>query len=159
MSRPAVLLAALLACLAVASAAAAAEISRDEYRERVEPICKVNTEANERILAGVRKEVKAGQLGKAAGQFTRAAQALKKTRTQLLAVPMPSADQAKLTKWLGDVKTEVELLEGIGRALAKGDKHAAQKLSVQLTSNANRTNAGVISFEFTYCFFQPSKYT
>lgn len=159
MRRSALILVALLATVVVAQAAVAAEISRDEYRERVEPICKVNTEANERILAGVRKRVKAGELGKAASQFTRAAKALKKTRTQLLAVPMPSADQAKLTKWLGGVKTEVELLEGIGRALAKGDKHTAQKLVVQLTSNANRTNAGVISFEFTYCFFQPSKYT
>lgn len=144
---------------ALVAQAAAAEISRDEYRERVEPICKVNTEANERILSGVRKRVKAGELDKAAKQFSQAAAALKKTRTALLAVPMPSADQAKLTKWLADVKTEVTLLEGIGRALAKNDKHTAQRLVTELTTNANKTNAEVVSFEFTYCWFQPAKYT
>jgi hypothetical protein len=156
--RTGLLLGALLV-LAVAAQAAAAEISRDEYVERVEPICKVNSEANERILSGVRKRVQEGKLGVAAGQFMKAAQALKKTRTQILAVPKPAADAAKLTKWLGYVKTEVSILEGISRKLKAGDKVGAQKESVALIDNANRTNAEVISFEFQYCWFEPSKYT
>lgn len=158
MRRIALLLGALLACVVVAQASAA-EISRDEYVERVEPICKVNSEANERILSGVRKQVKEGKLAVAAQQFLKAARALKQTRAQILAVPKPAADAAKLTKWLGYVKTEIALLEGIGRKLKSGDKTGAQQESVKLIDNTNRTNAQVVSFEFDYCWFEPSKYT
>lgn len=142
-----------------AADAMAAEITRDEYRERIEPICKVNTEANERILSGVRQEVKAGRLDVAAKQFAKAAKALKRTRTQLLAVPMPAADQAKLTQWLNAVKGEVVLLETAGKALAKGDKPTAERAVAKLSTNASRANTEVVSFEFHYCSFQPAKYT
>lgn len=158
MRRASLLLAAVI-LFAVTAQTAAAETSRDEYRERVDPICKANAEANERILAGVQKRVSRGQLGAAAHQFVEAADALKKTRAQLLAVPMPGADSAKLTRWLGDVKTEVGLLELIGRKLGAGDKMAAQKAVVKLSQNANQANAEVLSFEFRYCRFEPSKYT
>lgn len=40
------------------SAALASEVTREGYREAVEPICKSNTQANERILAGVKQEVR-----------------------------------------------------------------------------------------------------
>ena len=154
-------LAALVAFCLVGSAAnaMAAEISRDEYRERVEPICKVNTQANERILAGARKEVKAGELRVAGGRFAKAAKALKRTREQLLAVPMPAADQAKLTGWLDSVETEITLLEAVGSALRKGDKASAERSVAKLTTNASRANSEVVSFEFHYCSFQPAKYT
>jgi hypothetical protein len=153
---------ALLVALSLVGSAAeamAAEITRDEYRERVEPICKVNTEANERILAGARQEVKGGRLDIAAKQFARAAKALKQTRAQLLAVPMPATDQAKLTKWLTAVKAEAALLETAGKALAKGDKPTAERAVARLSTNASRANSEVVSFEFHYCSFQPAKYT
>jgi hypothetical protein len=156
--RAALLLGALLVGV-FAAQAAAAEISRDEYVERVEPTCKVNSEANERILEGVRKRVKEGKLDAAGAQFLKAARALRQTRAQILAVPKPAADAAKLTRWLGGVKTEVSLLEGIGRKLKAGDKTGAQKESVKLIDNTNRTNVEVVSFEFEYCWFDASKFT
>ena len=51
-----------VAFLAAASLAFAADAERTEYREKVEPICKQNTQANERILRNVKKEVKQGKL-------------------------------------------------------------------------------------------------
>lgn len=53
----ALLCAGLLA--AVALATTGPEQTRESYVARVEPICKTNTKANERILAGVRGEGKA----------------------------------------------------------------------------------------------------
>jgi hypothetical protein len=47
-------LATATAFLGLASLAFAAEVSRPEYKAAVEPICKANTKANERILKGVR---------------------------------------------------------------------------------------------------------
>jgi hypothetical protein len=147
-----------LALLLCAVPSFADDAERAVYREQVEPICKKNTEANEKILKGVRKEVKQGELKKASRQFLAAAKALKKTRLQLLKVAQPPEDEARLTKWLGLVKTEAELFERAGHKLAAGEKAAAQRMVVRLTSNANKANNLVIGFEFHYCRFEPSKF-
>ena len=61
LSLTAMLLFAVAAPLAMA-------ITRDEYKARVEPICKKNSEANDKILKTVRKEVKENKLKTAAGR-------------------------------------------------------------------------------------------
>ena len=52
--------------------AAEGDTDTDEYAERVEPICKANTEANSRILKGVKDQVKQGKLVPAGKRFIRA---------------------------------------------------------------------------------------
>lgn len=136
----------------------AAETTRESYKEAVEPICKANTEANEKILKGVRAKVKAGKLDAAARQFAGAAKALKRTRAQLLRVQQPADDAARLTKWLGYVKTEIELFEAVARKLANDEANSAQKMVVRLISNAKQANNQVLDFGFRYCKFQPSKF-
>ncbi|MGN6663098.1 MAG: hypothetical protein ACTHK6_02650 [Solirubrobacterales bacterium] len=142
-----------------ASLALAAEVSRTEYKEAVEPICHANAKANERILSSVRTEVKQGKLKLAASHFAKAASALGKTYKQLKAVPQPSADETELGKWLSDVNGEVELLQKISKALKQGKRAKAERYVAALTRNAERANATVLDFEFRYCRFQPSKYT
>lgn len=149
---------AAIAMLFATVPAFAAEVTPDEYKAQVEPICKINTQANEKILKGVRENVKQGKLSKASRQLFAAAKALKKTRAELLQVPTPSADAARLTKWLGGVKTEVDLLEAAGRKLAKGEKNGASKMVIRLKSNAVKTNNLVLSYEFHYCKFEPQKF-
>lgn len=138
--------------------ALAAEATPETYKDAVEPICKENTEANEKILKGVRAKVKGGQLDAASKQFFAAARALKRTRAQLLQVPKPAADATRLTKWLGYVKTEAQLFEAVGRKLASGETNSAQKMVVRLVSNANQANSQVLDYGFRYCKFQPSKF-
>jgi hypothetical protein len=135
-----------------------AEVTPDEYKAQVEPICKVNLQANEKILKGVRENVKKGKLSKASKQLFGAAKALKKTRLELLRVPTPSADASRLTKWLAGVKTEVELLEAAGRKLAHGERNGASQMVIRLKSNAMKTNNLVLSYEFHYCKFEPQKF-
>lgn len=147
-----------VAVLLGAIPAAAAEATRETYKAAAEPICKANTKANEKILKGVRAKVKAGKLDAAARQFAAAARALKRTRTQLLRVPKPEADAARLTRWLGYVKKEIDLFQAVSRKLAKGEATAAQKMVVRLISNARQANNLVLDFEFRYCRFQPSKF-
>jgi hypothetical protein len=153
------LAAAAIAALAFASLASAAEITPDEYKAQVEPICKTNSKANETILKPVRKLVKQGKLKQAAARFTQASSALKKTLTQLKAVPQPTADEAKLGKWLGYIKTEADLFAQAAKKLKAGKKGAAQKVVNKLTSTANQANATVLSYEFRFCRLNPSKYT
>jgi len=148
-----------LMLLSGASLAMAEEVTRDTYTAAVEPICKTNTEANEKILKGVRAEVKAGKLKPAGAQFSKAAAALKKAVAQLKAVPQPTADAAKLSKWLGYVKEESSLFEAGAKALKAGNKGKTQTVVVQLTHTANLANSEVLSFGFRYCKLEPSKFT
>ena len=150
---------AALAVLSAASLALAAETTRAEYVTAVEPICKVNTQANEKILKGVKAEVRKGKLKPASRQFSKAASALKKTLGQLEAVPQPAADQKTLAKWLGYVKKEVGLFEKVANKLKAGDKVGAEKSVIFLTQNAELANDTVLNFEFHYCRFNSSKFT
>jgi hypothetical protein len=155
----AVAVVAALAAFAAASLAFAGETTRAEYVAQVEPICKSNAQANEKILKGVRSEFKAGKLKVAAGQFSRAATALRKTVTQLKAVAQPPADQAKLAKWLKDVEEEANLFQKTAKKLKAGDKTGAQAMVIRLTHNATLANNVVLVFEFHYCRFEPSRFT
>jgi hypothetical protein len=148
-----------IAVLVAAVPAAATEVTRASYTEVVEPICKVNTEANEKILKGARAEVKAGKLAPAAQKFAKAAVALKKTYAQLAAVPKPPADTAKLTKWLGYVKTEAAYFAAAAQKLKAGNKTAAEAEVVRLTHTATLANNQALGFEFEYCRFEPSRFT
>ena len=138
---------------------AAAEESREGYIAKVEPICQANSKANEKILKPVKKEVTQNKLALAAKQLDQAAKALKTTEAELEAVEQPPADAAKLSKWLGYVKTEASLFEQTGKALKSNNKNKAQQLESKLNANANSANAEVLSFSFHYCRFEPSKYT
>ena len=144
--------------LAIAAPAAMA-LTRDEYKTQVEPICKKNSEANDKILKTVRKEVKEDKLKTAGAKFIKASNALNTTYNELKAVEQPAEDAAKLTKWLGYVKTEADLFKSAGTALKAGNKSKAQQFVNKLTQNANKANAEVLAFNFRYCKFEPSKYT
>lgn len=159
--RAAALIAAALAAAALASSALAAgpEVTRSSYREAAEPICKVDTQANERILAGVKAEVRAGKLGPPAAKFARAAKALRKALGQLEALPRPPADQARLAKWFGTVGTEAGYFEVVSRKLGAGQKAQAERYVNKLTSTASKANNQVLPFEFTYCRLEPSRFT
>jgi len=150
---------AALALAALVAGAAAAEITRTEYKAQVEPICKANSKENARILKGVRKMVRQGKLKAAGAKFLKASAALKRTFRQLKAVPQPTADEARLGRWLGYVKIEADLFLKAGKALKAEKRGKAQRFVNQLTSNANKANATVLVFSFRYCRFNPAKFT
>src|SRR3954453_18934075 len=88
------------AAMLVFASVAAAEITKDEYKAQVEPICKTNKQASDKYLKNVRSLVKHDKLKQAGQNFSKAAVALEKAQKQLAAVEKPPADSAKLTKWL-----------------------------------------------------------
>jgi hypothetical protein len=139
--------------------AEAAEVTRESYKEAVEPICKTNVEANERILKGVKSKVQTGKLKAAATQFTKAAAALEKAYKQLKAVAQPPADKARLAKWLKYVQEEVGLFRKTATKLKAGDKNGAVRMQFRLEHTANQANNQVLPFEFKYCRAEPSKFT
>lgn len=143
--------------LMLAATAFAAEISREEYKEAAEPICKASAKSNEQILAGVRTEVKKGQLKTAAAKFAKASREQAQTLKELEAVQRPSADEARLTKWFSYLKIEAELFATAGRKLKAGDKAGAQHVFTKLSLNINKANNQVLPFGFTYCRLNAAK--
>ena len=151
-----------LAASAIFAAAALATTSptqtRETYTEAVEPICKVDSQANERLLHGVRKQIKAGQLKPAAARFAKAAAAFEKGTKQIAQVPQPAADAKRLTEWVGLLQNETKILRNISKALAAGKKGAATHESSVLSQNGVKANATVLPFEFHYCKIEQSRF-
>jgi hypothetical protein len=151
---------AILTICAVPAAlgAVTTEGSLAEYKETVEPICSANAQKNEKILSGVRTDVREGNLKHAAVQFGKAATALQSTFRELNAVPQPSANATRLTKWLTYVKTEVALLRKVAAELRKGQANRARAVAAKLTHNANLANSQIAIFDLRSCIFKPTQY-
>jgi hypothetical protein len=141
------------------AAAFAAEVSREEYKAAAEPICKTSAKANERILAGVRKEVKQGKLKPAAAKFAKASKEQSQALRELEALPQPAADEARLAKWFSSLKLEAELFAQAGKKLKAGDRAGAEHVITKLTQNVNKANVQVLPFGFHYCLLNASKFS
>lgn len=147
-----------VALLVAAPVALATVEEKREYAEKVEPICKTNSEANSRILKGVKGQVERGDLKPAGRRFVRAATALGKAVTQIAQVPRPLPYETKLSKWIAYLKQEKTYLQQIGQALKAENKFKAQKLAVKLNNNNNRANNTVIDFPFKECRIDSSRF-
>ena len=148
----------LAAALLSAPSVGAAEITRDEYKALVEPICKRNVLANKRIFKGAKGEVKAGKLKLASKHFFRASTAFAETIRELAAVPQPTADEARLGKWLDLLRTVKDVIRKIGKSLAAEQRNKAESLSVELDRNSRKANNTVLSFQFDYCRIDSSRF-
>jgi hypothetical protein len=133
--------------------------TRESYVAQVEPICKTNAKANERLLGGVKKQVKEGKLKAAAGKVAGAVSSGNKAVKQLKQVPQPAADAAKLGKWLGYLEAEQKLLTELSQALKAENKSQVNLLTVKLTHNGNQANNAVLGFEFKYCLIPTSQFS
>ncbi len=135
-----------------------AETSRTEYKAQVEPICERNTKANEATLRGVKTEVKKGRLKRPAKQVKKAAAALRGALAELEKVPQPEADRSTLSRWLGEIKTEVGLFEAVAKKLKAGNKNAAEKMVIKLEHNVEGANDTVLGLEFHWCKANTAKF-
>jgi hypothetical protein len=140
------------------SAAEAEELTRAQYVEGSEPICKANTIANRHILKGIREDVREGKLKVAGGKFSRAARALHKTIRRLERLVQPSADKSRLARWFTHLNGEVTLLERVASRLRKGSHVDLGRYVLELRHNANVTNNIVLTFGFEYCLIQTARY-
>lgn len=149
-------LAATLAAAAFLVAPASAEApTRDEYVQLAEPICKRNTNANQRLLKGVRGKIRRNRLRPASRQFARAARAFLAAVRQISRLPRPVEDRATLARWIKLLRTQVIYLRGIAKALRAGNRFKSQRISVLLLRNANQANNTVLRFGFRWCKVRP----
>ena len=156
------LLASVASLLVFASFAVADTAERETYKAAVEPICKSNKAAADRLLGPVKDLVRNDKLKQAGQAFTKAATELEKTQKKLAVVPQPPEDAAKLGKWLSEIKAEVSLMRTIASNFnknTKAGKSKATSLVVKLQNNAKKANNNVIVFSFNYCKIDPAKYS
>jgi hypothetical protein len=151
---------AMTAAMLVVVAAAHGEEgpTRDEYVAQVEPICKQNTLANERILKGAKDRIKQDELDSAGGQFIRASEAFGTTVREITAVPRPAADDARLRKWFGFLKIVKTNLRNVGKSLKEGNKIKATHDSIRAERSGNAANNVSIVFGFHYCRLSASRF-
>ena len=149
------------AALLLAAGAGAEEAgpSRAEYVSQVEPICEANTVANKRILKNVQAKARNGKLKEAGAQFIHASAAFGSTVDKLYAVPRPSEDDARLLRWLEQMRIVQANLRNVGKALKAEDKIRAAHERIRLERSANAANNVSFTFEFRYCRITPSRFT
>ena len=142
----------------VCSPVMAAEVTRPQYVESTEPICKANTIQNQDILSGVRNQFRDGKLKVVGGKFKRAAKALDQTIKRLEQLPRPPADEGLLARWFTHLSGETRLLEKVARRLLAGSNVDLGSYVLELRHNANKTNNIVLTFGFEYCLIQTARY-
>lgn len=151
----------VVAVLLVGSAAsdAADPTTREEYLQRVEPICKRGDEANDRILKGSLGKINRGELPAAGRQVIRAADAFGKSVEQLGAVSRPVDDELRLERWFERLdKVEAEL-RSVGVALKKDNKVRANHAAIRAERAGNAANNASIEMGFRHCRFKGSRLT
>ncbi len=150
----------MLAATIVAGSVAHAEEgpTREAYVAQVEPICEQNTVASKRILAGAQEKIRQGRLDSAGGQFIRASEAFAATVRDIVAVPRPAADDARLVKWFGFLKIVRTNLRNVGKALKEGDEIKATHDRIRAERSANAANNVSFVFGFRYCRLTASRF-
>lgn len=141
------------AMLVIAPLAHGEEPTRESYVAQVEPICKANRDANERIMAGARDRVNKGKLEPAGKQFVRVSDSVGGLVKQLAAVSPPAADSHRVDRWLELIGLLKSRLRTVGKYFKAGEKIKATHASILAERSGLSANNISIVFHFHYCRF------
>lgn len=153
---------ALTALLRVPSPAAADESSasaeRAAYVETLEAICRPRAEATERVMKGVREDVRRDRIKPAARKFARGTAIFDRTVSLMTPVARPPADTETLRRWFVYLERQEGYLEAVTHSLRAGHTIKAQRLIAHFIHTGNLANDVVLSFGFDYCSFKFSRF-
>lgn len=155
---PATALLATIVMLAVAASAHGVdEEARRAYVAAVDPICKRDREAGERILGGTKDNINDGKLVLAGRQLIRASERFGTTIEQIVAVPRPPEDEAKLQKWFKFLRIVRERIRKTGKFYKEGERIEATHESIRGEKSGNAANNVSFAFGFRYCRLSRSR--
>jgi hypothetical protein len=133
--------------------------SRREYVEELERMCEPGSKATQRVMDGVREDVRnSNRIPVAAKKFQKAAQIFGGTISDIAAVPRPVADMARLKKWFGYLNRQEQYLEEIAGELRADHTIKAQRLTARFIHHGNLANNVTLAFGFNYCSFRFSRF-
>lgn len=145
---------AVIALAFAPSAQGQAEQTRESYTERIEPICKANREANERIMAGARERINKDKFVPAGRQFIRASTSVGGLAKRLAAVPRPPADTRRIDRWLHFIRLLKTRLNNVGKYYKEGrDIKATHESILAERAGLNANNVMVVFSKLRYCRF------
>lgn len=155
------LIAAAILLLATSAAALGAEepLTRDEYVNRLEAMCKPRAEATQVAMKGVRKDVRyPDRLHIAVGKFAKGAKIFGGTIDKIVEVPQPAADLGRLKEWFTYLNRQEQYLLEITDQLRMSHTIRAQRLTSRFIHNGNLANNVTLAFGFDFCSFKFSRY-
>lgn len=129
-----------------------------EYVATVEPICKRDREAGERILKGVRDNIDEGRLHVAGNQLIRASRRFGATLGELVKVPRPVAQEAKLQKWFGFLRKVKTRMAQTGKLYKEEKRLAATHETIRTERSGNAANNVSFSLGFRECRMSRSRF-
>jgi len=153
-----ILMFALIGALTATPALALEAPTRPAYVDQLEAVCKPDAEATQRAMKGVRADVRAERLTRAAEKFGAAASIFGATVKEIAAVPRPEADRAKLGKWFTYLRRQESYLTQITDQFAADHPISAQRLTARFIHNGNLANNAVLAFGFNFCSFKFSRF-
>lgn len=147
----------LIATLAVAAVSLAAEASEEQTREsysaRVEPICKQNREANERIMEGSRERINQDEFRQVSAQFKRLSTSVAGLANRLEKVPAPVADERRIRRWIYFIRLLKNRLRNVGRYYGEGLEIKGTHESILAERSGVSANNLMVVFPLRYCRF------
>ena len=151
---------AAITVLVGASAASPEEVlTRQEYVDRLEKMCKPRAEATRRAMKGVRTDVRYPKRHPiAADKFGKGAEIFAGTIEKIGRVPRPASDAAKLKEWFVYLNRQEDYLQEITEQLRMGHTIKAQRLTSRFIHNGNLANNVTLAFGFNWCSFKFSRY-
>jgi hypothetical protein len=142
-----------LAMLVVAPPAAAAEQTRESYKELVEPICEANRTVNARIMAGARQRINKKNFVLAGKQFIRVSGSFGRLIKRLAPVPPPVGDERRVARWLKFMRLIKARLRTVGKYYKQGaDIKAAHESILAERSGISANNISIV-FKLRNCRF------
>ncbi len=146
---------AALALLALAATplARGEEQTRESYKAQVEPICRANRRANERIMAGVKERVNSGKLKPAGKQFVRVSRSFGGLIRRLAKVPPPVTDVHRIERWIEIMKLLKTRLRLVGRYFGEDLKIKGNHEAILAERAGISANNTTIVLHFHYCRF------
>lgn len=148
----AIVAALLLAVAPVASGEEqTSEQTRATYKAQVEPICKRDTLRSRRILKGAEQRIKHQKLVPAGHQFIHVSRTFGQAIRQIVKVPPPPADAARLHRWFKYLRIVRLRFRKLGVYLIRKQRKKATHESIQAERAGNTANNITFPFGFHYC--------
>jgi len=127
------------------------EQTRATYKAQVEPVCKRDTLRSRRILRGVEKRIKHQKLVPAGHQFLHVSRTFGQAIGQIVKVPPPPADAARLKKWVKYLRIVERRFRKLGVYLVHKQRTKATHESIRAERAGNTANNISFPFGFHYC--------
>lgn len=129
------------------------EQTRETYKARVEPICKANREANERIMDGAQRRINQRQFVAVGKQFIRVSESFGGLIPKLATVPPPVGDERRVERWVEQMRLLKARLRRTGRYYKEGEDIKAAHEAILAERSGIAANNISIVFKVRYCRF------